>query len=144
MSDDTDFYLIHYTTGAISKVYFDIYDQDVDGSGTQYEHEGVLILGKFQLVRARLLQMEEVEVESAQDVNVIASADQQFNVVLLPSLDGKTFGTPVSLYKFPTTSIGPLVKYLAPQVVGTNVSVAVKGAFDINTLQLVFTNHGAM
>jgi hypothetical protein len=144
ISDDTDCYLVRYSTGAILKIYFDIYDQDVDGVGTQYEHEGVLILGKFQLVRARLLQMEEVEVESAQDVSVIASADQQFSVVLFPSLDGKTFDTPVSLYKFPTTSIGPLVKYLAPQVVGTNVSVAVKGAFDINTLQLVFTNHGAM
>ena len=144
MSDDTDFYLIHYTTGAISKVYFDIYDQDVDGVGTQYEHEGVLILGKFQLVRARLLQMEEVEVESAQDVSVIASADQQFSVVLLPSLDGKTFNTPVALYKSPSPSVGPLVRYLAPQTVGTNVSVAVKGAFDINTLELVFTTHGAM
>jgi hypothetical protein len=142
-SDDTDFYLVRYDTGAISKVYFDIYDQDIEGGG-QYEHEGVLILGKFQLVRARLLQMEEVEVEAAQDVSITPGAAQQFSVVLLPSLDGKTFDTAVALYKFPSTSVGPLVKYLAPQVVGTNVSVAVKGAFDINTLQLVFTNHGAM
>jgi hypothetical protein len=140
-TDDVDMYTVDYTTGAISKIYFDIYDQVITGGG-QYKHSGVLLLGKFQLVRNNLLQLEEIEIESTQSTTVLAApTDQQFQVITLPSLNGKTFSTPITPYK-DTASSGPWIHYLVPQSVAVNHSILVKDAFDINTLQLIFTVHG--
>jgi hypothetical protein len=140
-TDDVDMYTVDYATGAISKIYFDIYDQVITGGG-QYKHSGVLLLGKFQLVRNNLLQLEEIEIESTQSTTVLpAPADQQFQVITLPSLNGKTFGTPITPYK-DTASSGPWIHYLIPQSVAVNHSILIKDAFDINTLQLTFTVHG--
>jgi hypothetical protein len=140
-TDDVDFYTVDYATGAINKVYFDIYDQVITGGG-QYKHSGVLLLGKFQFVRSRLLQLDEIEIESTQSTTVLpAPTDQQFSVFILPSLNGKNFSTPVIPYT-DLNSSGPWNHYLAPSIVGINHSIGLKGAFDVNTIQLAFTLHG--
>ena len=141
VSDDRDFYFVDYLLGTVSRAYFDIYDQVISGGG-QYKHNGVLILGKFQYVRAKLIQLEEIEIESPQSTTVLpAPTDQQFTIAVLPSLNGKIFSTPVVPTK-DTNSTQTWLHYYCPQIVGVNHSIALKGAFDVNTLLMDFTVHG--
>lgn len=107
---------------------FDVYSAD-------YVFAGVILLGKFQYIRDRLLQLEQVSVESATDADVIP---QNFSLTLLPSMDGKNFTTPVALT---CTYANELVT--APvHKTAKNHSILIKGAFDINTLQLEFNVTG--
>lgn len=96
----------------------------------------VLLLGKFQYVRDRFLQLEEIEIESAQDSAYIT---RNFALVDFPSIDGKNFSTPVVLSP---TYTGNLIVAKTHKT-ALNHSIMLKGAFDVNTLQLVFRVAGA-
>lgn len=102
----------------------DIYD-------TNATFAGVLFLGKFQLIRERNLQLNAIEIESAQNASYIT---RNFSLLLFPSLDGKNFSTPVTLT--PTYTNELIVADVRNTAV--NHSIMLKGAFDVNTLQLRF------
>lgn len=122
------------------QMYYDIYDQDVDGVGVQYQHSGILVLGKFEYVRSRNIKIEEIEIESSQDLTLIGGAlNQKFTLAYLPTLDGKTFVSPVNLP----------ISYQAGSVIGyklhktaKNFAIALKGTFDANTVAMKFVPAG--
>lgn len=104
---------------------------------------GVLLLGRFQLVRQKEITFQSVELESM---------IQAFppNVYLVVSLDGKNNSTPVAL---PVISDGNTIKkYGAPAPVddvsappgrtGKNISLLVTGRFELSTSVFTVTRHG--
>lgn len=110
------------TDGSVSVV-----DFSVNGAN----QAGVLLLGKYQFVRPRLLEMEEINLE-----NVRVGAT--FSLTNMYTLDGKNY-----LYNTPvlTQSAGLFRKYNS-RVVGLNHSMLFKGAFELCSIVLVFNIHG--
>jgi hypothetical protein len=134
-TDGVNIYFFNADSGAVSQMSLDIFEQDVDGVGTQYQARGVLVLGKFQYIRDKNISLEALEIECAQDITEIGESNQVFSAVILPTLDGQTFLPPVTPYL--EGKNGSLVSYLA-HIDCRNFAVVIKGAFDINTLQLTF------
>jgi len=99
--------------------------------------EAALVLGKFQYARSRFLKLEEVEVEGPQNTTIVPSPN--FSCHLLPSLDGRNFDAAVSL----TASYlaGGVAKFPCHRT-AQNISVLLKGAFNVHTLQLRFPPAG--
>jgi hypothetical protein len=120
-------------TGIVWELILDIYDSDV------VFNTSMLLLGKFQFIRNRLIQMEEISLESAQDT---AISPQTLAVNLLPSLDGKNFDNPSALTARSDSS-GELLVYNCHKT-GKNHSVLLEGAFDLNTIELKFTLGGTL
>jgi len=130
-TDLSDFYFFGTEQGSVGyQMTFDIYDTD-------YTFNSALVLGKFQYVRSRFLKLEEVEIEGPQNTAAISSPN--LSCVLLPSLDGRNFSTPEVL----TASYlsGGVAKFPCHRT-AQNISILLKGAFDVNTLQLRFTPAG--
>lgn len=109
---------------------FDIYNTDFVASG-------VAILGRFQYVRSRVMQMEEIEIEGPQNTAIVSSPN--FSVVLMPSTDGRNFDAPVPLT--PVSIAGGLATYDCHRT-AKNHSILIKGAFSVNTVQLKFVPGG--
>ena len=95
--------------------------------------DSIMLLGKYQYVRQRMLELHEVELE-----NVRTGAD--FRIEALPALDGKNFQAPVAGYLRQDT--GDYRDYMFDDCVGTNVSLLFKGKFNILSLVLWFSPHG--
>lgn len=128
-------YTMDYNTGDVKRLSFDLTDSNTTFSS-------VLILGKFQYVRSRFITLEEIELESEQDSTLMqpnSSAPTNFTLACLATLDGKNFQP----YYSPTlvNSSGTLRAYKCHKT-GMNHSLVLKGAFDINTVQLKFTPNG--
>jgi hypothetical protein len=104
---------------------------------TSYTYQGVLVLGKFQYVRSRKIQLHEIEIEGPQNSAIVASPN--FSCVLLPSQNGRTFDTPVVPYQ--ASIAGGLAVYHAHET-AQNHSIVLKGAFNVNTVQLKFSPRG--
>ena len=113
-----------------SVVSFDIYD-------TAYTFRGVLVLGKFQYVRSRKIQLHEIEIEGPQNTAIVPSPN--FSCALLPSLEGRNFDTAVTPYQ--TNLSNGLASYNC-HTTAQNISIVLKGAFNVNTLQLKFSPRG--
>lgn len=98
---------------------------------------GVLLLGKFQYVRSRFLKIEEVELESPQNKSIVGSPTLQ--AYLVPSMDGRNLLPAESL----TASYlsGGVAKFPCHRT-AQNISILLKNAFNVNTLQLRFTPAG--
>lgn len=95
---------------------------------------GVIILGKFQHVRARTLVLQEAALENIYDtVNTTCHT--------LPTLDGKTFLTPVAGVLNETNS--NLVQSYKFRSTGLNHSILLKGAFHLVSLVLTFSLGGS-
>jgi len=109
--------------GTIKVVNFDI---------EQPAHTGVLLLGKFQYVRTRLLQLQAVELE-----NIDAAAP--FSCIDLPALDGKTFQAPVVGYLAVTSAKYRRYNF---HTTGINHSILCKGQFSLVSVVLTFNVHG--
>lgn len=124
-------------TGTVKYVSLDIYGTEVPDSATYEEAAGALLLGKFQYVRSRMMQLEEIEIEGPQNTAIITSPN--FSVALLPSQDGRNFDTPIPLS--PTSVSGGLATYHTHNT-ARNHSLLIKGAFSVNTLQLKFVPGG--
>jgi hypothetical protein len=97
------------------------------------ESNGVMILGKFQLVRSRLLQLQGVEFENVQ-------TGDTFNLYDFPSHDGKTFLSPIEGYL--ASSSGLTRKYNF-HTTALNHSILCKGAFTAVSFILSFNVSGA-
>lgn len=100
-----------------------------------FDSQSVLILGKYQLARERLITLQELEVES------LYQANNNFSLKVLPSLDGKNFGAAIVPYKSYDSG---LVKQYLTQVTATNYSVLIKGSFNLTALQMAVSVHGRM
>lgn len=104
---------------------------------TTAPHSGVIVLGKIQLVRSRLLKLEELDIESTQDLSV--QNPKSFSTFLLPTLDGKNFLPSVTPYLM--TNAGALLSYRC-HTVGMNISIGMKGAFDLSSVSMKITAGG--
>ena len=93
---------------------------------------GVLILGKYQYVRTRLLQLDAVAVETV-------TSDSNFNLYDAYSLDGKVPTGTVAGY---LAYKGPLSRDYNFRLVGLNHSLILKGSFYVNSIELTFHVHG--
>lgn len=105
--------------------------QVVDFDVFSLDDAGVLLLGKYQFVRPRFLQMDQIALE-----NVRVGAG--FSLTDLYTLDGKTYlqDTP-----YLNTAVGLFRSYLS-RVVGLNHSLLFKGSFQVCSLVLTFHIHG--
>lgn len=94
----------------------------------------VLILGKLQFVHQRLLQLQEVELE-----NVCPSGN--FELIDIPSLDGKTFEPIVQGYERPEDDGKVLKRYYFSNVAKSH-SLLFKGSFELLSILVWFNVHG--
>lgn len=94
---------------------------------------GVMILGKFQYVRTRMLQLQHVEFENV-------NQGDTFELYTIPSLDGKNLLTPAAGYLLEST--GKFRHYLF-STIALNHSILCKGAFNAVSFQLTFNTAGA-
>lgn len=109
--------------GTVKTVVFDL---------TQINNAGVCVLGKYQFVRERLLNLNEIEVESIKELS-------NFTLKVLSSMDGTTFLPAIT----PTLVInsGKYRKYQCSQW-GKNHSLVGKGTFHLASIELTL-NPGA-
>lgn len=107
---------------------------DFPSSDRDSAHNGVMILGKYQFVRARALTLEEVTVEN---VNVSSSftlssmvsyKGKVIDEIVSGNLDATTAGTKARTYRFHYT--------------GLNHSLLFKGSFFATSIIITFTNAG--
>ena len=97
----------------------------VDFSLMQTAEDSVLMLGKFQYVRQKLLELNMLEVEN------IETGDD-FNAYAMPSINGKTFETATPGYLLETAN--NYRKFAWDGAIGVNVSWVFKGTFNINSI----------
>jgi len=95
---------------------------------TQLACAGICVLGKYQYVRERLLQLNEIEVNSIPQ-------NSNFTLKVLPSMDGSTLLPAVT--PFLAINLGKYRKYLC-DVWGKNHSIVTKGTFYHSSLELTF------
>lgn len=111
-------------TGVISVVDFDHHSPTSNG---------VILLGKFQYVRSRMLTLQGVDVENVRD-------DATFTLHDLPTIDGKTFQPAIVGYLSATAARARSYKF---HNTAMNHSILGKGKFNLNSIILTFTVHGA-
>jgi len=92
---------------------------------------GVILLGKYQFVRQRLLQLDEICIE-----NIPAGTTP--TVQVLTALDGKNPSTVVPSL---ISSSGLFRKY-GCRAIGINHSILIKGSFTLTSMELIFNIHG--
>ncbi|MNT42897.1 hypothetical protein D3C72_1793370 [compost metagenome] len=97
----------------------------LDFSLNDLAEDSVLIMGKFQYVRQKMLELNSLEVET------IESPDA-FTALALPSLNGKTFNQAVEGY--PMEVANGYRKFTWDGAIGTNVSWIFKGTYNINSI----------
>jgi hypothetical protein len=135
LSDEEAIYFINRTDGTIKTLEFNInrilVDEVSDG------RRPVIVLGKFQYVRSRFLTLSEINVEAIQSTDVILLADREFQVAVLPTLDGKTFLDAVIPENFTAVATKEMYNGLC-HVSCHNFALVFSGAFDLNTVELVF------
>ncbi len=103
----------------------------VDFSITASSSEGTMLLGKYQHVRSRLLQLDLIDLECVRQ-------NQHLDLTVLTALDGKN-----------TVNVAPTLLYdtgltreYGCRAVGTNHSLLLQGGFTLNSLVLRFNVHG--
>ncbi|WP_411706270.1 hypothetical protein [Edaphovirga cremea] len=97
----------------------------IDFSLLEEAPDSVLILGKYQYVRQKLIELNQLEIESVE-------TEDTFTAWALPSLNGKTFQPAVAGYLLESSP--DYRKYSWDGALGTNVSWMFKGTFNINSL----------
>lgn len=95
----------------------------------------VLMLGKYQISRTRLTGIEQIDVETVQQGN------QNFSVLIRPSLNGKDLDAPVTPYAMPVQANSRTRQYMAHNF-ATNHSILFKGSFNLVSVELTMTRHG--
>ena len=106
----------------------------------QTEMRGVILLGKFQYVRSRDLCLDELSFESGQVIDADPSPPilpGNFTVLAYPTSNGKDFLPAHTPYYRADDSTAAVANYFCGAE-GKNVSVLVKGAFDLCSVELTF------
>lgn len=99
--------------------------QVVDFSLLETASDSVLILGKYQYVRQKMIELNQLEIENVE-------TGDDFQALALPSLNGKDFGAAAPGYLMEMSN--NYRKYTWDGAIGTNVSWLFKGTFNINSL----------
>lgn len=94
--------------------------------------DGVLVCGKFQFNRNDRIEHQSCAVDTIDNTNT-------FNYYVIPSLDGKTLGTPVPGY---LAIEGPKTRTYLKLVEGLSVSSMFTGSFNLVSFMLNFTVGG--
>lgn len=94
-----------------------VVDTDISAENSN----GVAILGKYQYVRERWLQLQSVDIENINGSN-------SFNLYDMVTLDGKTLQTPIAGYDTGNTGLSKTYKFHAT---GLNHSLLAKGRFNL-------------
>lgn len=118
---------------------------DIDGSikvalldyNKDFNHEGVAVFGRFQMVRANAMQHQRTTFEGVYGEN-ITSADT-FNAYIQPSLDGDNLLAPTLM-----TTIAADEKSITYgcRKTGLNFNLAVEGTFSLKSMVVEVTNEG--
>lgn len=87
--------------------------------------DSVMIVGKIQYVRQKMIELNQLEVENIE-------VGDEFDALALPSLNGKTFSP--AMLGYLQESQPNYRKFTWDGAVGTNVSYLFKGTFNINSL----------
>lgn len=103
----------------------------VDFTFSTPNHNAVAILGKYQYVRSRLLQLQGVEVDNCYS---------NFSCYDIPSIDGKNFLTPIAGYELINDGLFRSYNF---HNTALNHSMLFKGTMDLTTLSLTFNIGGA-
>lgn len=111
-------------TGEVKIVDFDVADEYANG---------VLILGKFQYVRQRLIQLHEVELENVRITT-------NFKLYDMANMDGKESTT---LQEYTLTSASNAYRRYVGRKTAINHSLIFKGAFQLTSLVLNFSVGGS-
>jgi hypothetical protein len=98
--------------------------QVVDFSSFEEAPDSVILLGKYQYVRQKLVELNQLEIECIE-------MGDNFECLAVPSLKGKNFDRFVPGYL--NTDEDNLRTFLFDGVIGTNVSWCFKGTFSINS-----------
>jgi len=103
----------------------------VDFSIASPTSNGTAILGKYQFMRQRLMQLDKIVIESTRQT-------QQFDLTVMPALDGKnsTLVTPYLSY-----SAGLTREYQCREI-GQNISILAQGGFVLDSILLTFNVDG--
>jgi hypothetical protein len=109
--------------GTIKTVNFDI-QSDVG--------EGTLILGKYQYIRSRHLQLQEASFENIQP--------NKADILLLTSYDGKNTSSKIQAINLNQQENLKTVAFGSP--VGLNHSIFIQGSFNLVSVELKFNIHG--
>lgn len=109
--------------GAVS-----ILEMDYDKSNQR----GVMVFGKFQLTRARMMTIQQLALEAIYGTDDVV-------VTAIASIEGKEldFARPMQLLLD-----GPEIHKYARRLTGTNVSIAIEGALSATSYLLEVTNDG--
>lgn len=94
--------------------------------------DSVVMLGKFQHIRQRTLQLDGVSLESIDSVSSCSVYD-------LPTLDGKTFLSPVLGHDTGNSGLAREYKF---RTAGSNHTILIKGTFRLNSMLIIFNVHG--
>lgn len=91
---------------------------------------GTMILGKYQFVRQRLLQLDQITLESVR-------SSQTFDLTVMTALDGKNTvnSTPTLTYS------SGLTREYGCREIGKNISLLFQGGFILDSLLLQFNIH---
>lgn len=100
-------------------------------------HDSILVLGRFQYVRSRDICLDEIVLEGGD-----SKVDPYITLIILPSPNGKTFGTPSIPNKVPASSDAETFKYYST-VEAKNISLVIRGSFELNNVELTFHPGGS-
>lgn len=103
----------------------------------QVNQQGVAIFGKFQLIRARMMTLQQLVLEGTYQETL--SGDQRCEVTAISARDGYTLAVtqPMQLLAADTG-----IQRWAKRITGINISVAVEGTFALSTYLLEVTAEG--
>lgn len=101
------------------------------------DQKSVLLLGKFQYVRSRDICLDYIQFECAQIPGTISPAVSNFTAHAIATLNGKTFLPAVQLTLDAANSPGDVMSYYS-STEGKNVSLLIKGAFDLCSVEMIF------
>lgn len=104
---------------------------------------GVILLGKFQYVRSRFICLDEVSIECTQLSSLVPADSRNFEAYAIPTLDGKTFEPAVPLVPLTNSSTSEVVTYPC-NTDSKNVSILIKGAFDLSSVDMLFHPGGSV
>lgn len=120
------------------------YDQNFTNPGA-LASPSAIVLGKFQYSRSRLLTLDQIDIESCAQYTTGVDDLTTSPVVILPSYDGKNFGTPIVPFRAsgPGTTAGArgLATYKC-RVTAINHSIVLRGGFNVSSVVLKFHVNG--
>lgn len=113
---------------------------------------GVFLLGKFQVVRTKFIAHQYTDIENPactklltlfpSGAKVRVPSEDAFKLYVIPTIDGKTFLTPIRAKTITPLTLTSNVRRMAAWVKGLNYSLLMIGAFNLVSVTTDFTVAG--